>query len=268
MKHELESYKADKPWRELLAKDCSDSEGSPAIEAARKELESKAAGDASASEEKSDAEKGNTEKMNAEKSTGAADSAPRTVTFAKDAVDKLPAGWNAAQTGEGEGSLWKVLADDSAPSKSGFALAQTAAGPSRLFNLCVLDDTHYQNLELSVQFKAVHGETDQGGGVAWRYQDENNYYVCRYNPLEENFRVYKVENGKRTQLQTKESVKFPAGTWHTLSVSQVDDHIECSLDGEKYLDVTDGTFKEAGKVGLWTKADAATNFDQFTVTAR
>src|SRR4051794_3736806 len=106
--------------------------------------------------------------------------------FTKDGLGQLPPGWTAAKTGTGEGSVWKVVGDDTAPSKSGVALAQTAAGPSNLFNLCVLQDGRYQDVELMVQFKAVKGDKDQGGGFVWRYQDADNYYVARMNPLEDN----------------------------------------------------------------------------------
>src|SRR5206468_1311132 len=99
------------------------------------------------------------------------------------AVGKLPPGWTAAKTGQGEGSVWKVVEDSSAPSGSK-VLAQTAAGPGALFNLCVADGTSLQNLELSVAFKAVQGKADQGGGLVWRYSDANNYYIARFNPLE------------------------------------------------------------------------------------
>jgi hypothetical protein len=129
---------------------------------------------------------------------------------------KLPAGWTAVRTGQGDGSVWKVVADAAAPSKSGYVLAQTAAGPNGLFNVCVTDAGRYRDVEVSVAFKAVRGELDQGGGIVWRYQDPNNYYIARFNPLEDNFRLYKVVNGKRQQLATKEGLKAPAGEWHTL----------------------------------------------------
>jgi hypothetical protein len=96
------------------------------------------------------------------------------VTFDKKDEGKVPPGWKADKTGKGEGSVWKVVADDTAPSKSGFALAQTAKGPSALFNLCVAEDTRLRDVEVSVAFKAVAGEHDQGGGIVWRYQDANN----------------------------------------------------------------------------------------------
>ncbi len=178
---------------------------------------------------------------------------------------RLPAGWKAAKTGKGEGSVWKVVADETAPSKSGYVLAQTAEGPSSLFNVCVAEDTKYKDVELSVAFKAVAGKKDQGGGFVWRYQDNDNYYLCRLNPLEDNYRVYKVVNGKRSAEFQDETVKVPLNEWHTLKAKMVGDHIECFLDGKKILDVKDSSITEVGKVGLWTKADAQTHFDQFTV---
>jgi len=189
----------------------------------------------------------------------------KTYRFSGADVGKLPAGWTAARTGPGEGSVWKVVADNSAPFKSGHALAQMAEGPTQLFNLCVLDASSFRDGEISVMFKAVKGKIDQGGGVAWRYKDADNYYVCRYNPREENFRVYHVKGGKRTQLATKENLDLPAGKWYRLAIKQAGNRIECSVDDKKHLEVTDDTFKDAGKVALWTKADAQTYFDNLDV---
>jgi hypothetical protein len=186
--------------------------------------------------------------------------------FDKSDVDKLPAGWQATHTGKGEGSIWKVVADKTAPSKSGYALAQTAESPGAYFNLCVCDKATAKDVELQVSFKAIRGKADQGGGVVWRYQDADNYYIARMNPLEDNFRVYKVIAGKRIQLNTKEGLKVPAGEWHTLSIKHQGDKIECSLDGTKHLDATDAAITNAGKVGLWTKADAQTYFDGLKMT--
>jgi Domain of Unknown Function (DUF1080) len=198
----------------------------------------------------------------------AADEKARTFTFTKDEVGKLPKGWKADHTGKGEGSIWKVVADDTAPSKKGYVLAQTAEGPNPFFNLCVAEDTKYQDVDITVSFKAIKGKLDQGGGVVWRYQDADNYYIARMNPLEDNFRVYKVVAGKRIQLQTKEDLPVKAGEWHTLRVKMAGDQIECFLDGKKYLEAKDDAFKGSGKVGLWTKADAQSHFDGFTVVGK
>lgn len=193
-----------------------------------------------------------------------AEAPPNTVgwNFEDASVGKLPKGWSAAKTGDGEGSVWKVVEDSTAP-KGTKVLAQTAESPGPLFNLCVADDALFKDVELTVSFKAVKGKTDQGGGLMWRYTDANNYYVARMNPLENNFRLFKVVAGKRTQLATKDGLKVPVGEWHTMSVSMQGDQIECALDRKKYLEAKDGTFTKPGKVGLWTKADAQSHFDDF-----
>jgi len=198
-------------------------------------------------------------------SAGADDTKPKAFRFGKGDAGKLPTGWTADKTGKGKGSVWNVVADKTAPSKTGHVLAQTAEGPGSLFNLCVADGTNYEDVDVSVAFKAMKGKKDQGGGIVWRYQDANNYYVARFNPLEDNYRLYKVVAGKRIQLETKDGLEVPAGEWHTLKILQVGDRIACHLDGKKQIEAKDVTFTKAGKVGLWTKADAQTYFDDFRV---
>ena len=192
-----------------------------------------------------------------------ADEKTRSFRFSKADIGKVPSGWKAEKTGRGEGSVWQVVEDETAPSKSGVALAQTAKSPGGLFNICVARDSKYKDVQLSVSFKAVAGKKDQGGGFVWRYQDHNNYYICRMNPLEDNYRVYKVVNGKRSREFQDATVNVPLNEWHTLKVKMAGDHIECFLDGTKYLDVHDSSIPSPGKVGLWTKADARTRFDRF-----
>jgi hypothetical protein len=139
-------------------------------------------------------------------------------------------------------------------------------GTEPLFNLCVADASKFADLDLTVSFKAVTGEKDQGGGPVWRHKDANNYYIARVNPLEDNFRVYKVVGGKRSQIGSAE-VEAPAGKWYTIRVVHKGDHIRCYLNGKLHLDVKDETFKDGGKIGLWTKADAVTSFDDLSVSA-
>ncbi len=136
-------------------------------------------------------------------------------------------------------------------------LAQLATNPDKTFNVALSDEIR-EDIDISVRLKAVAGEFDQGGGLVWRARDKDNYYVARYNPLEDNFRVYKVEGGKRTQFQSADIPR--AGSWHTLRVRMIGDRITCDLDGKRYLETEDHTFPDAGKVGLWTKSDARTYF--------
>ena len=114
--------------------------------------------------------------------------------------------------------------------------------------------------------KAVSGDEDQGGGPIWRCKDENNYYICRFNPLEGNYRIYKVVNGKRKQLDTTR-IETEPGKWYAVRVTMVGEHITCYLDGRKLLGVWDSTFEDFGMVGFWTKADAVTRFDDLVVRA-
>jgi hypothetical protein len=173
-------------------------------------------------------------------------------------TDELPKGWKEAKTGEGPGSVWKVVEDSTAP--GGKAIIQTSAdGPKPLFNLCIMEETKFEDVDIFVSIKAIAGKIDQGGGLIWRCQDADNYYVARWNPLEDNFRVYKVEKGKRTQLGTAD-VKLPSDKWHVLRAVQKGGDIQCYLNGKLYLEVKDSTFSRTGKVGFWTKADAQTSF--------
>jgi hypothetical protein len=158
---------------------------------------------------------------------------------------------------------WRVVADDTAPSKAN-VLAQQAKSEKPVYNVALITDTNLKNVDLSVKLRAVAGEIDQGGGVVWRAKDARNYYICRYNPLEENFRVYKVEDGKRMELGSANVPATPG--WHTLRVVMVDDKFEGYFDGKKDLEMSDATFAGPGHIGLWTKADAQTHFDDLTVT--
>jgi YVTN family beta-propeller protein len=196
--------------------------------------------------------------------TVVAQTSPQHYDFETANVGAVPKRWTATQTGTGTGSLWKVAEDKSAP-KGSKVLVQTASGPNALFNLCVLDDSSFHDVDITLAFKAIAGKTDQGGGAVWRYRDANNYYIARYNPLENNYRLYKVVEGKRTQLATKEDLKAPANEWHTLRITMVGTAIACQLNGKTELEAKDETFPNAGQVGLWTKADAQTAFDDFRV---
>lgn len=159
---------------------------------------------------------------------------------------------------------WEVVEDATAPSRSR-AIAQLASNESATFNLLRIRDLMLRDVDLAVRFKAVGGEIDQGGGLVWRAVDTGNYYLARYNPLEGNYRIYKVVAGERTELGSADAPAAPG--WHRLRVTMIGDHIEAYYDGRKLLDLHDPTFAEAGSVGLWTKADAKTHFDDLRTHA-
>ncbi len=117
---------------------------------------------------------------------------------------------------------------------------------------------------IEVKMKANSGDADQGGGLIWHVQDADNYYVMRYNPLERNFRVYFVKDGYRKMLASA-NANIPSHEWFTIAVTQQDDEITCSLNGQALLNVKDKTFPNTGGVGFWTKADAASSFDDLVI---
>ncbi|MEQ8281104.1 MAG: hypothetical protein RMA76_05040 [Deltaproteobacteria bacterium] len=174
-------------------------------------------------------------------------------------INKLPEGWSAP-VGE-----WRVETVEAAASGSR-AFVQRASNRSPVFNVALVEASSHADVDISVRLRAREGRIDQGGGVVWRATDARNYYIARYNPLEDNFRVYTVKDGRRRQIGTAD-VRVDHGAWHTLRCTMRGDHIECFLDGEKHIDVHDGTFTGAGKVGLWTKADARTEFDDLSFSS-
>ena len=97
-----------------------------------------------------------------------------------------------------------------------------------------------------------------------RVRNEDNYYIARANALEDNVRLYKVVDGKRQQFAGVD-VEVPAGGWQELGLKVEGDRLTVSLDGKELFGATDRTFAEAGRVGLWTKADSLTHFDDLVV---
>jgi Peptidase propeptide and YPEB domain/3-keto-disaccharide hydrolase len=181
-------------------------------------------------------------------------------TFDKDSPGELPPGWIVRQNNPTKGlARWTVEPDADATSKPNVLNVKTE-NANATYNLVLIEKAVYSDLNLTVKIRGNTGQDDQGGGLIWRCKDENNYYVCRINPLENNYRVYKVVDGKRTQLQ---SVDFEtqAGRWFTLRVRMKGNEIACYCNGKKWLEIRDDTFKDAGMIGLWTKADACTSFD-------
>ncbi len=178
----------------------------------------------------------------------------------------LPAGWKVEATGlQSPLARWEVKADPSAHSGSRvLALTETRHRSGSTFNLCWNPDVQFLHGEIRVWFRPVSGRIDQGGGIMWRVQDRDNYYIARFNPLEDNFRIYYVKNGRRHMIESAD-VRLEPGRWHSMTIVQAGARYECFLDGKRYLAGTDSHFGKAGGVGLWTKADAVTSFDDFQV---
>jgi hypothetical protein len=158
----------------------------------------------------------------------------------------------------GEVGQWEVALDG-----TNHVLYQKAKNDDAVFNVALVADSHWKDIDLSVKLRAVAGKVDRGGGVVWRAKDKNNYYICRINPLEDNFRVYKVVDGKRTQLESAKIVGDDK--WHTVRVTMSGRKITCYFDGYRQLEAEDATFTDPGMIGLWSKADAQSYFDDLTL---
>ena len=175
---------------------------------------------------------------------------------------EAPAGWTCTKTGSGH-PQWAVIADDTAPSNPN-VLKQSGEAT---YPVALKDSPSLKDGFVEVKFKPVSGKEDQAGGVLWRARDSDNYYVARANALEDNVCIYHTIKGKRTEKQ-RVNLKVASNQWHTLRVDFVGTHFIVALDGQRALEWDDETFKDAGKLGLWTKADSVTLFDDFTYGGR
>ena len=185
-----------------------------------------------------------------------------TINFDTAETGKPPPGWTPTKTGKGE-AKWTVEKEDSAPSKPN-VLKQSGEAT---YPVCLKSDTNLKNGFVEVKFKPISGKEDQAGGVVWRAKDSDNYYIARANALEDNVTIYHTVKGKRTEKK-RTDMKVASREWHTLRVDFADNHFTVTLDGKKAIEWDDKTFTEAGMVGVWTKADSVTLFDDFSYGSR
>ena len=185
-----------------------------------------------------------------------------TVNFDNLKTGAPPPGWTATKTGSGT-AKWTIEQDDSAPSKPN-VLKQSGQAT---YPVCIKDDTNLKDGFVEVKFKPISGKEDQAGGVVWRAKDSDNYYIARANALEDNVTIYHTINGKRTEKKRTE-FKVASNQWHTLRVEFIGNRFTVTFDGKKAIEWEDQTFTGLGMVGVWTKADSVTLFDDFSYGER
>jgi len=196
--------------------------------------------------------------------TGFAQPGKRIWNFDQDPAGKLPSKFTSALTGRGTTGQWVVMKESSAPSPPNI-LAQTSGDKTDYrFPLAIVEDTNYKDLALSVKFKTISGEVDQGAGLVFRLKDKDNYYIVRANALEDNYRLYHVVGGRRVQFAGS-NFKVTSKTSHEIKVETRGNDFMCYYDGQLKITAKDDTFKDAGKIGLWTKADSVIYFDDLAV---
>ncbi|MHC4497978.1 MAG: family 16 glycoside hydrolase [Planctomycetota bacterium] len=177
----------------------------------------------------------------------------------------VPQGWSIAETnGKGRPAEWQIIKDENVPSGDQAVAITANKNSGKTFNLLFAEEVSRKDITVQVKLKPISGKEDQGGGIVWRVQDPDNYYIARWNPLEENVRVYVVKDGKREQLASAE-IKADTNRWQEMDIEAEDEEIQVQFNEEDIIEIEDTTLPGAGMVGLWTKADASTAFDDFGI---
>jgi hypothetical protein len=200
----------------------------------------------------------------------------RVVNFDRDRVGSLAPEWESAMTKTGGAPNWQIMVDETAPSTPNVLAQVSSDRTAGRFPLAVYRGVSFKDGEVSVRFKPVSGTVDQAAGIVWRYLDRDNYYIVRANALENNVVLYKVQGGERTSLAPRGmpsrsyGVKqpVPKRAWSELKVVFDGSVAAVYFNNRKLFDVEDAAFSAAGRIGLWTKADSVTYFDDFTFIAR
>jgi hypothetical protein len=189
---------------------------------------------------------------------GASTSETRSWHFDEDHLEQLPPEFVIGTFVDGRpAGDWKVITTPKALSPPNVFAQFRAKGAG--YNVALIEDAQAANLDLSVSFLPISGKTDMGGGLIWRATDDRNYYLTRANPLEQNIRVYHVVKGIRKMIGDYNEI-IDIKKWHRLHVVNQGCHIQIFYDEKPIFDLCDETFKE-GRIGLWTKSDAVTYFD-------
>ncbi len=178
------------------------------------------------------------------------------ITFNNEQLGMLPAGWMAGVTGRGT-PRWTIEADPADAERH--VLKQSGEGT---FPWCVREAVDIEDGFVEVKFQPIAGDEDQAGGVVWRWKDRDNYYVARANALENNVSLYYTKGGRRVTIKYTDA-PVASAQWHTLRAEFSASTIRVLLDGKLYIAVADEHIAGPGSVGVWTKADSVTAFDEF-----
>lgn len=185
-------------------------------------------------------------------------------TFDKDLPKTLPAEFQVGTLFDGRpAGEWKVIETDPAKSSSHVLGQLMGKGAEHAYKTVFINGIKASDLELAVSFLPIGGKADMGGGLIWRATDDRNYYLTRANPLEQNIRIYRVVEGVRHLLRNFDQI-IDVRQWHTLRVSAKGCQVQVFFDDKQVFDMCDQTFS-TGQVGLWTKSDAVTYFDNLTL---
>jgi hypothetical protein len=188
----------------------------------------------------------------------------RSFSFDTDPSGSPPSGLSFGRTGSGIPGRWLVRADQTAPSAANVLAQLDDDSTSFRFPVAVTSEVQPRDVRVSVRCKMISGRVDQACGLVLRYRDEKNYLITRANALEGNIRLYTVRDGDRDQLASH-SEKLSANTWYTYAFEARAEKLRVFWNGKAVLELDDDTFMEPGRVGVWTKADSVTYFDDLKI---
>jgi hypothetical protein len=192
--------------------------------------------------------------------SASAEDSIRTWSFDVDLPGTLPKGFVIGTLFDGRpAGEWKVLQTDRAKSPPQVLGQLMGKGAEHAYKVVLIKSIAASNLDLRVSFLPIEGNGDMGGGVIWRASGDRDYYLARANPLEQNIRIYRVVKGVRHLLQNFDQI-IDVRQWHTLHVVTRGCQIQVLYDEKPVFDLCDQTFT-SGRIGLWTKSDAVTYFD-------
>lgn len=197
--------------------------------------------------------------------------------FTQFSAGQSPTGFVSTVSGVGKPGEWKIL-EDVVP----FALAPLSTNASvqnkrrvlaqvsedatdEHFPLLIYKPEVFGDFTLTTRFKCVSGKTEQMAGIAFRIQDEKNYYVVRASSLGNSFRFFEIKNGERTAMFGKE-IPIPSGTWHEMKVECRGTEIFCFLNGTQVIPTIHSSTFPTGKIGFWTKSDSVSYFTDTKMT--
>lgn len=188
------------------------------------------------------------------------------IDFESMPLGAAPAGFTTTVTGEGVPSTWTVTSDATAPSETRALVQSSRDDHGFHFPLCILDATVARDVGVSVRFKTVGGVMNRSGGIVLRFQDPAHYYVARFNSLEDNVGFYEYDGpGHRTLKTHAPHLRILEEEWHTLRVEARGARFKVWYDGRLLYEIEDHGIQTAGKVGLWTKSDSVTYFDDLKI---
>jgi hypothetical protein len=190
-----------------------------------------------------------------------------TCDFDGDPAGAPPRGFDFGRTGVGKEGSWVVRAAEGAPSGANVLVQEDADPTDYRFPVALMPGTETKDLRLTVKYRTVSGVVDQAAGLVFRAKGDKDYYLVRANALEDNVMLFRVKTGFRETIAQWDG-KVPPKAWSELGVEVAGDRIQVLFGGKTILDVRDGTFPEAGRVGVWTKADSVTQFDDLALEVR